>query len=106
MLRKSVDFVSQRESIDTSTPMGKMMFTMIAGMAEMEREIIRECVKAGMRHAAQNGTESGKAIGRPVVEIDQAQFAAMRKARASARKISRTLQVPLTTIRRRLAVAV
>jgi DNA invertase Pin-like site-specific DNA recombinase len=46
-----VDFVSVRESIDTSTPMGRMVFTMVAAVAELERELIRERVIAGIRRA-------------------------------------------------------
>jgi DNA invertase Pin-like site-specific DNA recombinase len=42
-----IDFVSHQEALDTSTPMGKAMFTIIAAMAELERNIIRERVVAG-----------------------------------------------------------
>ena len=40
----NIDFVSHQESLDTSTPMGKAMFTIIAAMAELERSVIRERV--------------------------------------------------------------
>jgi DNA invertase Pin-like site-specific DNA recombinase len=62
-----IDFVSHQEALDTSTPMGKAMFTIIAGMAELKRNIIRERVAAGVEYARRNGTRSGKPIGRPKV---------------------------------------
>ena len=46
-----IDFLSHQEAVDTSTPMGKVMFTVIAAMAELERSVIRERVIAGIEHA-------------------------------------------------------
>ncbi len=65
-----IDFISHQEALDTSTPMGKAMFTIIAAMAELERGIIRERVVAGLEHAQQNGTRSGRPPGRPRVIVD------------------------------------
>jgi DNA invertase Pin-like site-specific DNA recombinase len=45
-----IDFVSCQEALDTSTPMGKAMFTIIGAMAELERNVIRERVLAGMEY--------------------------------------------------------
>ena len=56
-----VDFVSHQETLDTFTPMGEAMFTIIAAMAELERSVIRERVQAGLDYAKRNGTKSGKA---------------------------------------------
>src|SRR6266705_27819 len=60
-----MDFVSHQEALDTSAPMGKAMFTIIAAMAELERSVIRERVVAGLEHARQYGTRSGRPVGRP-----------------------------------------
>ena len=60
-----IDFISQQEALDTSTPMGRAMFTIIAAMAELERSVIRERVVAGLEYAKEHGTKSGKPIGRP-----------------------------------------
>jgi DNA invertase Pin-like site-specific DNA recombinase len=60
-----IDFVSHQEALDTATPMGKAMFTIIAAMAELERSIIRERVVAGLEYARQHGTKSRRAVGRP-----------------------------------------
>ena len=58
-----VDFISFKENIDTSTPAGKILFTMISAFAEFEREIIRERVRAGMEKAK----AKGKILGRPKI---------------------------------------
>jgi len=58
-----IDFVSHQEAIDTSTPAGKMMFTIIAAFAEFEREIMRDRILSGLEYAAHHGTKSGKPIG-------------------------------------------
>ncbi len=63
-----IDFVSFNENIDTSSPMGKVMFTVIGAMAEFERAIIRERVTAGVRQAI---TKRKGAWGRrPVEAVD------------------------------------
>jgi len=69
-----IDFVSHQEALDTSTPMGKAMFTVIAAMAELERGVIRERVLAGLEYARQRGIRSGRPVGRPpaVFRRDQA----------------------------------
>ena len=56
-----IDFISHQEALDTSTPMGKAMFTIIAAMAELERSVIRERVVAGMEYARARGTKFGQA---------------------------------------------
>lgn len=56
-----VDFVSLHESIDTSTPLGRMVFTVVAAVAELERSIIVERVRAGIARAR----AKGKRLGRP-----------------------------------------
>jgi DNA invertase Pin-like site-specific DNA recombinase len=62
-----ISFISYMEQIDFSTPVGKLMFHIIAAMAEFERELIRERVKAGL----DNARKKGKRLGRkPVAPID------------------------------------
>ncbi len=55
-----VAFVSYQENIDLSTPSGRLMFHMIAAMAEFERELIRERVCAGVAHARAKGKKIGR----------------------------------------------
>lgn len=74
-----IDFISFQENIDTSSPMGKAMFTVVAAVAELERSLIAERVKAGLR----NAKAKGKHIGRKFTEETQpktvAKVFAMRK---------------------------
>src|SRR6266849_6384762 len=57
----SIDFISFSEQLDTSTPTGKMVFTVLGAVAELERSLIVERIRAGMR----NARAKGKRIGRP-----------------------------------------
>src|SRR6202049_5336533 len=69
-----IEFVSLSEQIDTSTPMGKMVFTVLGAVAELERSLIVERVKAGLRTAR----AKGKRLGRPRVLVDAARIASLR----------------------------
>jgi DNA invertase Pin-like site-specific DNA recombinase len=95
-----IDFVSAQEALDTSTPMGKAMFTIIGAMAELERNVIRERVIAGLEHARANGTKSGAAIGRPKVVFDRLAVVELRNAGRSWRQIAKELSVGLATVHR------
>lgn len=96
-----IDFVSHQEALDTSTPMGKAMFTIIAAMAELERSIIRERVTAGVEHARRNGTRSGKPVGRPRVIIDGERVVHLRdQDKLSWPAIARHLHSSTGSIRR------
>ncbi len=66
----NVEFVSFREQIDTSGPLGSAMLTIIGAIAELERSLIRERVCTGLRRAKLEG----KHIGRPKLEIDVKPF--------------------------------
>ncbi len=95
-----IDFVSHQEALDTSTPMGRAMFTIIAAIAELERNIIRERVVAGLEYAHTNGTRSGRAIGRPRAVFRRDQVVELRTAGKSWRQIAKTCGVGTTTARR------
>ena len=93
-----VEFVSLREQVDTSTPLGRMIFTVVAAVAELERELIRERVRLGMAAARRRGTR----IGRPPKVRDLTP--ALREVRAGRglRAASRASGVPTRTLRRLL----
>lgn len=57
----SIEFVSAREAIDTSGPMGRMFITMVGSIAELERSLIVERIRAGMRRAKLEGQRLGRA---------------------------------------------
>src|SRR5262245_24493246 len=88
-----VDFVSLNESIDTSTPMGKMIFTVIGAVAELERSLIRERVMMGLDRARRHG----KKLGRPRTLIDYEKLSELRKAGLSLRQIAKQTGVSRTT---------
>jgi DNA invertase Pin-like site-specific DNA recombinase len=95
-----IDFVSHQEALDTSTSMGRAMFTIIAAIAELERNIIRERVISGLDHAQRNGTRSGKPVGRPRVVFRHDQVLELRKDHRSWRQIAKECGVGVTTVRR------
>lgn len=99
-----VDFVSLREAIDTSTPTGRVAFAIFAAIAEFERELILERVKAGVDKARR----AGKRLGRPRRRIaqkviDRAQ--ALRAEGLSWNLVADQLEVPATTLRRAVKAA-
>jgi DNA invertase Pin-like site-specific DNA recombinase len=67
-----IDFISLSESVDTSTPLGKMIFTVLGAVAELERNLIKERVQTGISRAR----KQGKALGRPRVEVDPSKLLA------------------------------
>jgi DNA invertase Pin-like site-specific DNA recombinase len=95
----NIDFISLNESVDTSTPMGKMVFTVISAVAELERSIIRERVLAGVDRARRQG----KRFGRPTVIIDREKVAAMKAAGRSIKAIATECRISRGTVRSILA---
>jgi len=96
-----VDFISLTESVDSSTAMGKMVFTMVAAIAEFERDLIRERVCAGIQRAQATGTH----CGRPRKEIDLRAAKELLGLGHSARQVCEMLGIPRTTLRRKLREA-
>lgn len=91
-----LSFISLRDNLDLSTPSGRLMFQIIGAMAEFERSLIQERVKAGLR----NAQAKGRRLGRPRADVDEAEVLAMRKAGASWRDIAKKLGVGLGTAHR------
>jgi DNA invertase Pin-like site-specific DNA recombinase len=96
-----IAFVSLSESIDTSTPTGKMVFTVLGAVAELERSLICERVRAGLR----NARAKGKRLGRPRKFVDVTRIAALRQSGRSWRKIARAVGCSAKTARRALQKA-
>jgi len=88
-----IDFVSYQENIDTSSPLGGAIFTIISAVAQLERDIIAERVKAGLRRARENG----KQLGRPRVEIDLQQVRTLHIQGYSTRAIAQQLGLTKST---------
>jgi DNA invertase Pin-like site-specific DNA recombinase len=96
-----IDFVSYSEQMDTSTPAGKMVFTVLGAVAELERSLIVERVRAGLR----NARAKGKTLGRPRVTVDAARIAALRSQGLSWAKIGEELGLGEGTVRRSAQVS-
>lgn len=91
-----VEFVSLSEQMDTSTPTGKMVFTVLGAVAELERSLIVERVKAGLR----NARAKGKRLGRPQKPVDPARVARLRQNGQSWAAIAKQLGVGVATVYR------
>ena len=93
-----VAFVSFRDNLDLSTPSGRLMFAVIGAMAEFERSLIQERVKAGLRNARAKGHQ----LGRPQRIVNRESILQMKAEGLSLRKIAERLGVGYGTIRARL----
>jgi DNA invertase Pin-like site-specific DNA recombinase len=89
-----IDFISFSEAIDTGTPMGKMIFTMVGAIAEFERDLIKERVQAGIHRAK----AQGKKLGRPRAAIDMDRARELQKEGKSLREIARVLNCGKSTL--------
>jgi DNA invertase Pin-like site-specific DNA recombinase len=89
-----IQFVSLAEQVDTSTPMGKMIFTVLASVSELERNLIVERVNAGLRHAR----AKGKTLGRPRKTVDAGAITSLRAAGCSWRQIARQMKLSVGTV--------
>ncbi|HEX6803361.1 MAG TPA: recombinase family protein [Terriglobales bacterium] len=85
-----IAFVSLRDGFDLTTPSGRAMFGMCAVMAEFERALIRERVKAGMANAKRKGVRIGRPSG-PAFDVDLKAIRARRTSGESLRAIARSL---------------
>ena len=99
---KQVEFVSLKESIDTSTPQGKFMLTVFGAMAELERECILQRQREGISIARQYNKYQGK----PQMKIDKEKFikvcAEWRKGNKTATQCMKELDLKPNTFYRRV----
>ncbi len=94
-----VDFISLSESVDTSTPMGKMVYTVIAAVAELERSLIRERVVMGLQRAK----AQGKRLGRPSgTKANVRKIQTLKSQGLSIRRIASEMNISKSTISRLL----
>jgi DNA invertase Pin-like site-specific DNA recombinase len=89
-------FISLRDNLDLSTPSGRLMFQIIGAMAEFERSLIQERVKAGLR----NAKAKGRRLGRPRADVDESRVQALRASGASWRAVAEKLGVGVGTVHR------
>lgn len=89
-----IQFVSLCEQIDTNTPTGKLVFTVLGAVSEGERNLIAERVRAGLR----NARAKGKTLGRPKVNVDVAQIESLRASGHSWRTVAREMGLSVGTV--------
>ena len=94
----NIEFISVREALDTSTAVGKMVFTLLAAIAEFERDLIQERVRAGVKYAQSQGIH----CGRPRVDVDLRPAVAMLREGRGIKQVAKILGLPVSTLRRRL----
>jgi len=91
-----VAFISFRDNLDLTTPSGRLMFQIVGAMAEFERALIQERVRAGLR----NAKAKGKTLGRPRVIIDASRIASLRSLGRSWAQITDEIGVSKGTAQR------
>ena len=94
-----IDFVSYSEQMDTSTPAGKMVFTVLGAVAELERSLIVERVRAGLR----NARAKGKTLGRPRAAVDALRIARLHSQGRTIREIAEELGYSRSLVHKTLA---
>lgn len=97
--KNGIDFISISEGIDTSTAVGKMVFTFLSAISEFERVIIQERVKAGITRAKSAGVH----CGRPRKGFDIAEALKLKKGGLGYKQISKKLGIPRATLFRYLS---
>jgi len=96
-----IDFISYQENIDTSSPLGEAIFTIISAMSKLERDIIAERVKGGLRKARANG----KRLGRPESEVDTDKIVEYKKQGKSIREIAKEMGIHRSKVERTLKLS-
>ena len=94
--RLNIEFISFREQIDTGGPLGRAIVVIIGAIAELERSLIVERVRAGMRRAKLEGRH----IGRKPLDLDHAAICGDRCRGQSLRQIARGHRISTATVQR------
>jgi DNA invertase Pin-like site-specific DNA recombinase len=88
-----VQFISYQENLDTTSALGQALFTIVSAVAQLERDLICERVRCGLR----NARAKGKRLGRPTVVIDLTRLHALRAQGLGWRKVAKQLGVGVAT---------
>ena len=92
-----VDFISYTQQIDTTTSMGKFFFTIMAGIAEFESDIISERVRSGMAAAKRQGKHVGRPPTKPTL-VSRAKI--LRESGKSIREAAKELHISPATVQK------
>ena len=93
-----IDFISYQENIDTSSPMGKAMFSIVAAISELEADIIKERVMAGLSNAKAKGVR----LGRPAPEFNRDELVKLRNSGLSVRSIAEKMNLKRSFVHKTL----
>jgi DNA invertase Pin-like site-specific DNA recombinase len=96
-----IQFISYQENIDTNSPLGHALFTIVSAVAQLERDLIRERVSAGIR----NARAEGKELGRPRRIVNADELLRLKNEGASLRQMATALGIGYGTVRARLRQA-
>lgn len=96
MNHRGIEFVSFREQIDTGGPLGRAIVVIVGAIAVLERSLIVERVRSGMRRAR----PEGRHIGRPVLDLDRKAILRNRRHRQSLGQLAKNYSVSRATIHR------
>jgi DNA invertase Pin-like site-specific DNA recombinase len=80
-----IEFISRRENVDTSGPMGRLFVTIISAIAELERSLVADRVKSGMRRAKLEGRQ----IGRSRLDVNREQVVQDRHSGMSLTQVAK-----------------
>jgi DNA invertase Pin-like site-specific DNA recombinase len=89
-----IEFVSRRENVDTSGPMGRLFLTLIGSIAELESELIRERIRAGMRRRRLEGYR----LGRQPLDVDHEAIVADRLSGISLTQTAKKYRVSRASV--------
>lgn len=95
-----IHFISFMENIDTSSPMGKAMFTITSAIAELEADLIRERVIAGLA----NAKAKGATLGRPKVGLDMSKLLGLKEKGLTLRAIAREMDISVGLVHKTLKI--
>lgn len=96
-----IGFISYQDNLDLTTPQGRLMFHIIGSMAEFERELIKERVKAGLENAKRKGKRLGR---KPIPPVDMARVIEVhqKKPGLSIRGLASFLGMKKSTVQKTL----
>ncbi len=93
-----IDFISYQENIDTSSPMGKAMFAITSAIAELEADLIKERVKAGINNARSKGVR----LGRPSPQVNREELIRLRNEGLTIRGIAQRMKLSRSFVHKSL----
>lgn len=96
--RKDVNLVSNKENLDTSTPTGKLMLTMIAAIAEFERQNLLERQREGIAIAKREGKYKGGQVKKIDAEVFERHYAEYKERKINKKQLAEALKISRPTL--------